>query len=335
MSFAKAPMRLTDAGHKVETWTIPVSAEILAAIPPAIQDDVAGAPPHRFVSEDSMLFRLRCIKWPSSELPDEHAWSIADTCWVPYVYFTFNGKPLELRKKIHHGKDMPIDLSNLIQAGENTLEIALLRSESDTTYLDYALAVEVVGTTSRSVIKEQCVTAGRLPAMRVLDAIKRKLSTTSDGDDDEIAIVQSNLTISLVDPFSASKMCDIPVRSKACLHNDCFDLETFLMTRERKGDSSVTEKWRCPICNADARPQHLVVDGFLQEVRKELEQRRSLDTRAIIVAQDGKWTPRVEPKEDGERDDSNPCDNTHRMTVPLINGARPTPTDLEVIDLSD
>ncbi|KAK8162646.1 hypothetical protein BKA80DRAFT_273268 [Phyllosticta citrichinensis] len=103
----------------------------------------------------------------------------------------------------------------------------------------------------------------------------------------------SRITINLVDPQSASRICEVPVRSIACHHRDCFDLATFLASRP--GIVTGVDEWRCPICRADARPAHLIVDGFLTDVRRQLELRGELDTaKAIIVEADGSWSVREE-----------------------------------------
>jgi hypothetical protein len=329
-AFAKAPARFKDAGEKVERWSLPVKN--MNTIPMTIPG-LAGEPGWRVVSEKSNILRLRCVKWPSSKVenPNEHTWGIADTSWPPNTYFTFNNTPLHPRKKLHHGKDLPIDISSLIKEGDNMLEIAVLRQANDERYLEYALAIEVVGFETHDAIIRACLTSNHIPASKTLEAIKRKLSGTDD--DDDIAIVASNLTIQLFDPFSASRICDIPARAKACLHFDCFDLKTFLRTRPRKGDSSVVDQWRCPICREDARPQNLVVDGFLEDVRKQLENNGLLETRAIIMDQDGSWKPRVETLDpNGVRDQSEEDD---RPLAQRAVSAQVQKAPIEIIDLSD
>jgi hypothetical protein len=332
--FAVTPRRFTNAVLAIEKWMLSVPPEDAQLIPLNVPG-APGEPPSRTVDESSQMFRLRCIKWQSDKLPDEHAWATADTSWTSYAYFTFNGSSLHPRKKLHHGKDLPIDLSGLMKEGDNTLEVTIIQQPDDQAYLKYLLAIEKVGISRHNDIKQQCLTARHLPASDSLAAIKAKLSEQSD-DDDDLCIVQSNLTVSLVDPFSASKICDIPVRSKACLHVDCFDLETFLSTRKRKNDASVADVWKCPICNADARPQHLLVDGFLQVVRKQLEQQGLSNTRAIVVDQDGSWKPKHEPgNADDGRDSNEPEDPVHREGHARTSTARTTPIDAQVIDLSD
>jgi hypothetical protein len=49
------------------------------------------------------------------------------------------------------------------------------------------------------------------------------------------------------------------------------------------------------------RPQTLVEDGFLTQVREDLAVKGLLDTRAIVVEADGSWKPRVEAERSGVR----------------------------------
>ena len=335
-AFAKAPMRLTDARKKIAEWKFRI--DNLSSIPSDILGS-KGQRPLRVVNEKSNVFRLRCIKWPTSK-PDninEHEWATADTSWPPSTYLTFNGTHLQQRKKLYHGKDLPIDISPLVKEGENKLEIAVVRQPTDERFLDYLLAIEVVGFQSHEAIKRNCLTRNHITAAETLQKIKRKLSAGAS-DDDEISIVESDLTISMFDPFSADRLCAIPARSKACLHIDCFDLETYLQTRERKGDVTVPDLWRCPICKLDARPQHLIVDGFIEDVQKSLAENGLLNTRTIIVDEHGNWKPKEEPAPTGEPDRSSPDDDLHPLAV-LTNQGLPTPQihkgHIEIIDLSD
>jgi hypothetical protein len=127
-------------------------------------------------------------------------------------------------QKIHYGKDLPIDVTGLVKEGENLLDMTVMASSKDLSFNDYLVAIESLGIISHDSVKQYCLENTRIPVQQVLSNIKRKLQGFSE--DDEIAIVKSNLTIHLFDPSSASRICDIPVRSKACLHNDCFDLRS-------------------------------------------------------------------------------------------------------------
>jgi hypothetical protein len=326
--YIKSPARMAIANQAVERWSFTLDAEmanhIAAAIPGA-----RGQVDRRLVDPRSKIVRLRCIRWPAAQPPNEHVWAVTDTAWVPYSYFTFNGTSLQQRKKIHHGKDLPIDITGLLKQGENVLEMTVMTHKEDTAYQNYLVAIEILGFISRTTVIQRCLTESRIPAAQVIENIKRKLGR--DAEDDEVAIVGSNLTINLFDPFSASKMCDIPVRSRACLHNDCFDLETFLDTRRQKGDVCVPDGWRCPICNADARPSHLLVDEFLQEVKTQLDGRNLSKTRAITVQQNGSWDPKPEV-----RDPNGVSDRGLSNESPTPSTARASlPAQVEVIDLSD
>jgi hypothetical protein len=326
--YIKAPARLPNANQAVEKWTFDLDTETIRTIATAVAAGPGEADP-RLIDIGSKTVRLRCIKWPVPALaPDDHVWASTDTSWIPHSYFIFNDVTLQQRKKIHHGKDLPIDITKLVVEGENTLTMSVMAASSDTSFLDYLVAIEVLGVISHDMVKRNCAEKNRIPAAQILSEIQKKLRGSSD--DDDIAIVESNLTINLRDPFSAAKMCDIPVRSRACLHNDCFDLETFLSSRPRKGDVSTADAWRCPICNADARPDCLIVDGFLEQVKRQLDGQGLSKTRAIIVHQDGAWKPKVEV-----RDPNSVCDRgvSDEPLSPTI--IRRPSIPAEVIDISD
>ena len=93
-----------------------------------------------------------------------------------------------------------------------------------------------------------------------------------------------------------ARIFNIPARGIACAHRDCFDLDTFLMTRASKsGKGPMTENWKCPICGVDTRPQCLIIDGFLVEVHAELKRTNQLDdARAIQIKSDGSWELKVD-----------------------------------------
>ncbi|KAF3037920.1 hypothetical protein E8E12_002250 [Didymella heteroderae] len=292
-----------------------------------------GAADTRSIDENHKLIRLRCVKWPADPTPKDEEWAIADNSWVPHSYFTLNGVTLQLRKKLHYGKDLPVDLTSMVKKDENVLEISVMSNSDDHNYRNYLVAVEFLGVMTGQSIEKRCREKA-VAAQAVISDIKRKLSPSAT-DDDDIVLMESTLTINLRDPFSASKICDIPVRGKACLHNECFDLDTFLETRPRKGDMTAADQWRCPICKADARPNSLAVDGFLVEVRKELERKGLLDTRAITVSQDGSWNPKPEERDPNgvsDRDTPEPTPAAGRIAS---RSNSKSAVIHEIIDLSD
>jgi len=330
-SFLRDPQRLVDARNRIEKWSFTLSPEQMARIP---KDDASrvGSPTVRVVDDKSSMLRLRCVKWDGAQSPNEHNWATSDTSWIPYSYFTLNGKSLEQRKKLHYGKDLPIDLTSIVKEGENLLEISLLRAPENEHFRNYMVAIEILGVKPHAALLEDIQTNNHVSAASTKQRIKDKLSGTDNDEDDEIAVVNSTLNITLFDPFVGSKMCDIPARSKACDHFDCFDLATFLETRKRHGDSSFPDHWKCPICNGDARPQHLIVDGFMQEVRNELEKQGLSNTRAIVMSEDGSWKPKQEVLEGVADHDDDDAFADRRMSGQQN---KPAPQVMEVIDLGD
>ncbi|OTA33151.1 hypothetical protein BTJ68_06435 [Hortaea werneckii EXF-2000] len=193
---------------------------------------------------------------------------------------------------------MPIDVTQYMTKGENTLEVYLNRSSQDKSAFDFAVGIEVVQTISEERLLGKIQT---ISAQESLDTIKKSLSTTPKGsnekandgndDDDDVIMTSSTLTISLFDPISAHQIFTLPVRGTHCRHRDPFDLATFLATRKREkpGYPSSPDDWRCPICRGDARPDVLVKDAFLIHVREELARKDQLHTRAILVTAEGDW----------------------------------------------
>jgi len=252
--------------------------------------------------------RLRCCEVaPSQPLPTENRWVLLDGSWPLQAYFAVNQTPLEPRRKLHHGKSLPINITHCVGADMNKLVVRLNRSKYDKSPFNYAVAVEVVGFATRQSIKEACM--NRLtPSEQILESIKKSLIS----DDDDI-IMQSNFTLQLYEPFSNARIFDIPVRSQDCLHKQAFDLDVFLETRLEqqskplKPRMSKVDAWRCPICKADSRPQRLVVDGFLMAVRETLAAKNLLKTRAINIESDGSWAPVHEADDEETEDEATPA----------------------------
>ena len=328
--FFRRPQMVTNPNNAIEKLSFPLSKQEMESIAKAVPT-APGAADGRAIDENHKMVRLRCVKWPSNEEPKDDAWAVAETSWIPHSYFTFNEVPLQLRKKLHNGKDLPVDLTGLARMGPNILEVSVMSNAADITHRSYLVAIEFLGIMTEASTKERCHKNG-IPAKKTIEDIKRRLSSSAadDDDDDGILLVESTLTINLRDPFSASKICDTPVRGTACLHHECFDLDTFLETRTRKGDVSAADQWRCPICKADARPNVLVVDEFLVEVRNELEKKGLLETRAIIVEQDGSWKPKPEGRDPNGVQDR---DTPERTPTALQSAARSRPPVQEIIDL--
>ncbi|KAK4626450.1 Zinc finger MIZ domain-containing protein 2 [Fulvia fulva] len=299
-------------------------------VTPPIAERLAKASPSSInvVDEQSLMLRLRCSELPKAGFESESAWVTADNHWPEEISFECNGVKLEARRKLHHGRYLPINLTDLVKTGENTLRISC--SSKKTEKRAYAVAVEVISFMSHDSIARQL---SHVTAEQSLTTIKRSLSGQDDGDDD-LAVISSTMTIKLTDPYSGCRVFDTPVRGATCLHKDCFDLETFLSMCKRPtpGSPAVVDCWRCPLCRGDVRPQMLLVDGFMQQVREELANNDLLDTRAIIVEADGSWKPKIE-EATGVRSPSLDREGSNSMPPPAaIPKAAPKPPPI-VIEL--
>ncbi|KAK4965608.1 hypothetical protein LTR66_012127 [Elasticomyces elasticus] len=297
VGFAIRPTALEQT-QVLQSLVFYVSASDYQNIPKELSSDL-GEPARRPLVATSRTYRLRCSAIPSPPaVLDEKTWPVTDNVWPSMLYFKFNDVMLDVRRKLHHGKHLPVDLTPHMKQGSNIVEISINRSSRDVKPLNFAIAVEIVGCTPRQSIIDDCLAHSTISASEVLASIKQALRLTDGPEDDDVAVVDSNITINVFDPISACRMFDIPVRSSNCLHRDAFDLHTFLTTRKSQepGWPTNVDEWKCPICGGDARPQTLVVDGFLAQVREELAQCGKLDTRQIVVEKDGTWKAKVEKR---------------------------------------
>lgn len=300
--------------------------------------------PVRDASAGSLQYRLRCsrLKNPVPTF-SEPEWIISETAWPESIFLEINATPLEIRRKSQHGKDMAVDITPYVTSGQNELKVVVMRVGKAKESIA-AVAIEVVEVLRHDQIVDMCLKSHRIPADKTLNTIKAVL-TGAGLDDDEIAMQASDLTIDLADPFTA-RIFDIPVRSATCVHRECFDLETFLQTRNSKPrrpmQPCMVDVWKCPLCGRDARPHTLLVDDFLVEVRKRLEEQGMLDFKAIIVAADGSWRPKPvvgslkrslkDSADDSEGDDENLYANGVNKKVKA--SAEPAKV-IEVIELDD
>ncbi|KAH6712928.1 hypothetical protein BKA61DRAFT_633089 [Leptodontidium sp. MPI-SDFR-AT-0119] len=306
-----------------------------------------GQVPDRQYRRGTLQYRMRCIqmKHTATKCPIAD-WVLKDTIWPEGASLTINKKHLELRRKNHHGKDLPLDVTPYVRlAGPNMISqisLSILRGRSKMKEHSFFIAVEVIEILQHDQILDM-VRKNRVSASTSLDKIKRSLAGPVGNDDDDIAMVVSDLSIDLADPFT-TRIYNTPVRGSSCLHRECFDLETFLVSRtskpKRPGQPCMIDVWKCPLCGKDARPYGLQIDDFLVSVRQTLEAQGNLDARAIWIGGDGNWRPKIEkrksPPDPDDSDDSDDSDDDapRNTAVPLnqINEARPNRV-VEVISL--
>ncbi|KJX97733.1 hypothetical protein TI39_contig468g00034 [Zymoseptoria brevis] len=278
----------------IQTMTFAMSPSTMARVAKSTKSALPGEPPIRTVDESSLMYRLRCCAIPPNGFTDEGSWIVSDNFWPDGMTFSLNDTQLETRRKLHHGRYLPIDVTDVVREDKNELRISINRKDGAVIKARYAVAIEAVGVISHKEIK---TSLKHIAADDSLKAIKKSLTGADDSDDD-IAVTSSVTVIQVTDPYTQTSLAVAPVRGSACLHRDCFDLDVFLSQRPRAepGAPTVVDCWKCPICLGDVRPQLLVLDEFLVEVRNELVKRGLKETKAIQVQADGTWKPKQEEK---------------------------------------
>jgi len=309
-------------------WTFTVSKESVQLLAKNATE-FEGPTPTRTVNIGSRFCRVRCVRVSDIGANlSESDWAVADNTWPRNVAIILNGTALEIRRKLHYGKDLPIDVSQHIQEGQNTLSIATMWLPQENQAV-YAVALETLEVTTDKKIKEEILTIERPEAQ------KRIIERASNVDPD-IQIIDPSIVLDITDPYTSS-IYEVPVRGKNCRHNQCFDLDVFLQTRVSKtpGEPCGPDQFKCPLCGGDARPQSLVVDGFFEKVREELSGINRLDAKAIFLQESGEW----QIKEIEESEESGNGFGTRSLgseeLLPARVGKAPIRRESEVIEIDD
>ncbi|MCJ1427903.1 hypothetical protein MMC29_005809 [Sticta canariensis] len=321
---AVMPNRL-DQKKRYFRWTFEITEEDPEFYAPETESS-DGAPPIRLVRTGSWYCRIRCIKVPSDDVLSEGDWVVADTVWPNGVAVLLNGSALEIRKKVHHGKDLPIDVTKNLRGDINILSIATTHPRQNENF-SYEVGLETIQITDSAKIQNE------VEKLQPQDALERILKHSSSIDP-EVQVVDATNLLDLTDPHT-SRIFDIPVRGRTCRHNQCFDLEVFLQTRGRKTPNhpAYPESFKCPICGADARPQSLVMDLFFLKLRTELQVVNRVDVKAVTLGDQGNWKIKEEEETIGESGDGSGSRasraNDTRAEISLV------PNDNEIIEIDD
>lgn len=324
--FRTMPCRLS-----VETryfkWTFETSKEDYNIL---IKDIGAnnGAPPRRMVWNGSCFYRIRCVKVTNGDKTIEDDWVVIETTWPNGVAIMINDVALEIRKKIYHGKDLPVDVTKYIKEGENILSVATIRPK-EANQSTYALVLETIQIADATTIKNA------ISKLELHDALSRILEQSSSIDPD-VQVINTAIILDLTDPYTLH-IFDKPVRGQSCRHNQCFDLEVFLQANYRKDLShlSALNNFKCPICGADARPERLIMDLFFVSVRKDLELINRLDVKAIVLDELGSWTIKEEEQIGESEADSKKLPPRVDELAHARHGKIPERRESEIIELVD
>ncbi len=275
-------------------WKVPIPLMALSrrtiALPPVGEFSIR----QRNISNGDAQFRLKSIVFssqPGYTMPTLSEFCTQPAKWPQCLSVSVNEqRGVDFRRKPHYGVDLATDITEMLGEEENEIVIGAIFAPSEAD-LKYLMGLEIVCVADHNTLLNMPT---RIPAASVLSAITNTLKSQSSDDDD--LIIQSSISIDLVDPWS-SVIWVTPVRGQNCTHRECFDLEAFLLSRtSRAKESGVSspDKWQCPICKSDCRPPMLVVDEFLLNVRETLKAKGQLHAKAIVVREDGAWLPRLD-----------------------------------------
>jgi hypothetical protein len=251
----------------------------------------------RHVWDGCVQFRLKSIISNNERsTPTLSHFCSRPTKWPTVFSVSINGKfGLGFRRQAVHGADMATDVTDRLQEGRNEMSLCVTHSESPGPKPAYVMAIEIVCVANKARVLSLPTCIDAEESLASITAALKSQAHMSGADDEDLVLSQPVLSIDLVDPFT-STVWSTPVRGQECRHRECFDLEAFLQSRTVRGSGLTSpDQWACPICKKDARPPVLVVDGFLVQVRKTLEERGQLGAKAILVKDDGTWTPKFSP----------------------------------------
>ncbi|CEJ00910.1 hypothetical protein RMCBS344292_14950 [Rhizopus microsporus] len=216
--------------------------------------------------------------------------------WPEHMRAEVNGKQIYLERKmrvdgripIQTGKDKAYDLNNVLQEGTNVLRIY-----QDDCACSFNFCIRLYVRESENYIVEK-VRKTPLSVQRGKEAIDKLLRKKDGSDDDEIAIEQKTLRVSLKCPITLTRI-KIPAKGIKCKHVDCFDLHDYLLLNKME-----RPMWTCPHCNDVVTSEQLGYDLFFEGLLKTLPKNVS-----EIEFKDNHSTITVTKEDDLDDDNSN------------------------------
>ncbi|RDL35035.1 Uncharacterized protein BP5553_06966 [Venustampulla echinocandica] len=173
------------------------------------------------------------------------------------------------------GSTRPVDITkelrlNLPAYGNSVEMTYALTSKAGGGSRKFYLAIHVVRIIPVPDLVESLKNGKKIKEEAVLDDMRSK---ANDAD-----IVTTASVLSLKCPLSTLRI-DLPCRSIACRHNQCFDATSYLQLQEQG------PTWLCPICNNSAPFDSLAVDEYVRTILKNTS--KSVDQ--VTIQPDGKW----------------------------------------------
>ncbi|KAG9235504.1 PINIT domain-containing protein [Amylocarpus encephaloides] len=193
------------------------------------------------------------------------------------------------------GSTRPVDITKELRLNpatySNVVEMTYaLTSKASCDSQKYYLVVYVVKTVPVPELVEVLTNGKRITEQSVLDDMAVK---SRDPD-----IVATASVLSLKCPLSTLRI-DLPCRSMACRHNQCFDAKSYLQLQEQG------PTWLCPICNSSAPFETLAVDNYVRNILKSTS--KSIDQ--VTVQPNGQWETHTRAEPTNSRTNGVPSDD--------------------------
>ncbi|KAH7321470.1 PINIT domain-containing protein [Rhexocercosporidium sp. MPI-PUGE-AT-0058] len=167
------------------------------------------------------------------------------------------------------GSTRPVDITKDLrlnpQAYSNSIEMTYALTNKK-----FYLIVYVVKAVPVTDLVKKLETGKRISEAVVLEDMRSK---ARDAD-----IVATASVLSLKCPLSTLRI-DLPCRSIACRHNQCFDATSYLQLQEQG------PTWLCPLCNNSAPFESLAVDEYVKNILTNT----SKSIGQVIIQPNGKW----------------------------------------------
>ncbi|CAN0449378.1 unnamed protein product, partial [Ectocarpus sp. 12 AP-2014] len=241
-----------------------------------------------------------------------HVWPLESVCQV-------NGgfQQLKQRKVFFQGQNRklkgdcsPLDIGASCRPGENRVE--LYSSDPD----EHAVLIQVVRLVGVEEVLKNVKQRSHLSKKEALRRVKRSFKGCLDlnshlegdssedeqigkgagGDDSDDDLMATATRLSLRCPLGLVPIT-CPGRGRYCKHLQCFDLNTFLSFNKDCAGAA----WKCGVCNLPIKPEDLVVDTYLDEVVRSLEEQGLTDdAEEVEIHQDGHWDPILEDQKAGK-----------------------------------
>ncbi|OBT48296.1 hypothetical protein VE00_01170 [Pseudogymnoascus sp. WSF 3629] len=158
-----------------------------------------------------------------------------------------------------------------VNGGDVKANLRGLKNKPGSTRPTFYFMVYVVKTVPVEELRKRIENGKKLSKESVINEM---VSKAADPD-----IVATSTVLSLKCPLSTLRM-DLPCRSTACRHNQCFDATSYLQLQEQG------PTWLCPICNNSAAFETLAVDDYVRDIITNTP--RSVDQ--VTIEPDGKWS---------------------------------------------